>query len=386
MIETWILRAGLITLTAATLGAWEEKLSREGSYWVQTVTGTESAAQSGKLRVSTQGRISVVGVAEDHIRYAFTKRVKARNESDARRRLGQFVIKSYRQGDITTIGVAHGAEGNVDLQVSAPRGLRELYLETHGGEVEATGLDGALQAHTGGGRIKLDRIGGQVLAKTAGGEIVLGTIGGSVKCISAGGPIRAETIRGGARFETAGGDIVAREVAGAVTALTAGGGIQIGKAGATVSVNTAGGVIEIGSARGMVTAQSQGGPIQVGAAAGVKCETGGGAITLSNISGALRASTAVGNIIARLLLDNAEDSYLGTGGGDITVFLPSNLGITIQAQNESGQSLRQIVCDFPAVKVRRQGSMVVAEGEINGGGPVLRLAGAGGTIFIRRQK
>jgi hypothetical protein len=34
---------------------------------------------------------------------------------------------------------------------------------------------------------------------------------------------------------------------------------------------------------------------------------------------------------------------------------------------------------------RSVGMEVRAEGSINGGGPMLRIAGAGGTIFIKRQ-
>lgn len=384
------MKAALLLLSVAgSLGAWQESLRRDGGFWVQTVTGTESVAAAGKLKVSTRGRVSVSGVADDQLRYTFIKKVKAKSESEARRLLGQFVVKSFRQGELSTIGVAHASGGaaTAELQVSAPRTLRDVLIETFGGPVDATNLSGSVQAHTGGGRIRVDRIGGSVLARTAGGEIVLGTIAGAVKCISAGGPIRAESIGGEARFETAGGDIAVREIAGPVSAATAGGGIEIGKAGSTVVLNTAGGAIAVGSARGMVTAESQGGAIEVGAASGVKCETGGGMIKLTNVSGSLRASTAVGSIFAQLLAGAAAaDSFLATGAGDITVFLPSNLGITIRAQNESAYNLRRIISEFPGVIVRRQGRLVVAEGSINGGGPLLRLSSAGGTIYIKRQQ
>jgi hypothetical protein len=159
------------------------------------------------------------------------------------------------------------------------------------------------------------------------------------------------------------------------------------RAGSTVSVNTAGGAIDVGSARGMVTAESASGAIQVGGASGVRCQTSEGGIQLSNVSGGLHATTAVGNVIAQLLRGGApEDSFLVTGLGDITVFVPSNLGIRILAQIESASSVKRIVSDFPAVKVRIDGPVVVAEGAINGGGPLLRLSSTGGTIYVRRQK
>lgn len=384
---SWKFLVALVAVSAA-FSAEDLQLTRDGAFWVQTITGSE-AAPGGRLHVSTRGPVTVRGGAEEQVRYTVTKRVKAASEAEARRRLSRFLIRTYQQGDLTVFAVAHAGDGwgSADLSVMAPRGLRETLLETHGGTVDAADLNGAVQVQTGGGAIKLDRISGPVIAKTAGGEITLGMMGNSVRCTSAGGPIRAGNVRGEAWLETAGGDIIAGEVGGPLHASTAGGAIHVTKGGSLVSVNTAGGAIEVGSARGMVTAESNSGPIQVGAASGVRCETGEGGIRLSNVSGSLRASTAVGNVIAQLLGGGEpEDSSLVTGLGDITVFVPSNLGIRILAQIESAASVKRIISDFPGVKARMDGPLVVAEGPINGGGPLLRLSSAGGTIYIRRQK
>jgi hypothetical protein len=81
-----------------------------------------------------------------------------------------------------------------------------------------------------------------------------------------------------------------------------------------------------------------------------------------------------------------QQSFLTTGNGDITVLIPSNLGVTIRAENEMADTLRRIISEFPGIPVRMRGSQVVAEGPINGGGPLLQISGAGGTIFIKRQQ
>jgi len=50
----------------------------------------------------------------------------------------------------------------------------------------------------------------------------------------------------------------------------------------------------------------------------------------------------------------------------------------------------RIVSDFPEIHVRTAsqpgGTPVVAEGALNGGGPVLHINVVGGTIYLRRQK
>jgi DUF4097 and DUF4098 domain-containing protein YvlB len=382
----WLLTLAMVS---AALGAEESKLTRDGAYWVQTVTGVATAAPGGRLRISTRGPVTVRGSAADQVRYTITKRIKSTSESEARRRLSRFLVRAYQQGDTTNLTVAHAGDGwgSADMNVTAPRRFREAVLETHGGTVDVAEWGGALEVRTGGGSIKLDRIEGPVGARTAGGEIALGTMGSSVRCVSAGGPIHAGSIHGDAWLETAGGDITADEVGGTLNASTAGGKIQVTRGGSAMELNTAGGAIEVGSARGMVSAESASGPIQVGPAAGVRCETGGGRIQLTNVSGGLRATTAMGDVIAQLLRGSAmEDSFLVTGLGDITVIVPSNVGIRILAQIESASSARRIVSDFPAVKARMDGALAVAEGAINGGGPLLRLSSARGTIYIRREK
>jgi hypothetical protein len=48
-------------------------------------------------------------------------------------------------------------------------------------------------------------------------------------------------------------------------------------------------------------------------------------------------------------------------------------------------NLKRIVSDFRQVQPRLRGAALVAEGSVNGGGPLLVINGAGGAIFIKRQ-
>jgi hypothetical protein len=100
----------------------------------------------------------------------------------------------------------------------------------------------------------------------------------------------------------------------------------------------------------------------------------------------MRVSTSLGNIMASLLAGKLADSFLATGNGDITVYIPSNVGVNIRAQNDLADSTRRIAVEFPGVRVRRQGRLIVAEGPVNGGGPLLQISATVGTIFIRKQQ
>lgn len=372
-------------LAAGWLQSAESGLAREGAYWVQTISGSQPVAPGGRLRLTAGGPVTVHGGSLQSCEYSVKLRLKARDENEARNRLRGFRVTASRHGDYSLLLVPR-VTASSEIHLKVPRTLREVNVSTAEGGVEIYDLDGDVRVGTGGGALKFDRIGGNVEGQTAGGHISLGNVDGAVHCITAGGPIQAGVIRGEAIFETGAGDISAQEVGGMVRASTAGGGIHIVRAGSLVIASTAGGLIDVGRAGGMVTAKSSGGPIHVNAAMGVRCESAGGIIRLKNISGSLRASTAVGSIIAQLLAGQPfADSFLTTGSGDITVFIPSNLGVTIRAENESSDRVSRIVSEFPEIPPKLRGTMVVAEGVINGGGPLLRINGTGGTIFIKRQ-
>jgi hypothetical protein len=81
-----------------------------------------------------------------------------------------------------------------------------------------------------------------------------------------------------------------------------------------------------------------------------------------------------------------EDSVLTTQSGDITVYIPSNVAVTVEAMNASPGSYR-IVSEFKEIRPRlSHGNLrTEAQGAINGGGAILRLAAQGGTIYLRRR-
>jgi hypothetical protein len=138
-----------------------------------------------------------------------------------------------------------------------------------------------------------------------------------------------------------------------------------------------------------VTAESSGGAIQVNSANGVRCESAGGAIRLRNVAGAVHAFANSGSIMAELVSGRSmSDSILSANAGDITVLIPSNLALTVEASNESGGAGR-INSDFPQVRPQAggvPGGPLMAQGALNGGGPLLRVNVVDGTIYLRRAK
>lgn len=382
-------RSALFSLAAALFAGLQPSPAqgphREGDRWVQTFRGSENVAAGTRLRVNVHGPVTVSSDATSTLSYSMQVSARVRNESDARRLLNSFALRVSRQGGWVTLTAPRGPAA-MHLTLTVPRGLREAVISTSDGTVDVGSIECPLKVDSGAGGLKVDRAGAECKLITSGGPITVGSVAGTLTAITLGGPITVKSAHGEALLETAGGDISVESVAGMLRASTAGGAIRINNAGATAALTTAGGPIVVGHARGVVTARNAAGPVQVGAAAGLRCDTGTGAVNISNVSGSIRVSTAAGSIMASLLAGKIAESFLTTGNGDITVVIPSNLGVTIRAENEMADTIRRIISEFPAIPVRMRGSQVVAEGLLNGGGPLLQISGAGGTIFLKRQQ
>ncbi len=324
-------------------------LRRDGSNWTLTEQGVLTLDAAGTLTIKAAGNIRVRGTNSSQAAYKVTRSVRAASSSAARTLLDRFPLATARQGNSALIQAAYGPFA-ATLEVSVPRTLRLAFIESPAGDIDVSDLNGSLHAVAAGGHINVGHVGGDIDISAAGGSIVIGTIGGNARVLSGGGSINAIEIRGDAHLETGGNDISLR------------------KAGGMVQASTAGGAIQILEARGAVIANTLGGPIRVGSARAVRCESASGSIEAQFLAGA-----------------SIFDSFLSTGSGDITVWIPSKLHISIRAQNEGTGSIGTIVSDFPGLHAQSAGAAVLAEVLINGGGPLLRLAGNGGRIYIRKR-
>jgi hypothetical protein len=375
----------------------ESAITRDGGYWVRTIQGGISMSSMERLRVETTGNVHLRGAASEQTSYTLTVRVRATDAREAEGLLQRLTVKTGTEGGWAYLKVTPPrlVSAGLELTITGRRALRLVWAETRGGNVQASDWDGDVEARSGGGTITVEGVRGRSELRTAGGGIQVGSVSGPVRCFSGGGGIRVEHAGAEAWLETAGGEILVHQADGPVHASTGGGNIRVERAAGTVFARTAGGLIQVQQADGAVTAESSGGAIQVNSANGVRCESAGGAIHLRNVSGAVHAAVNSGSILAELVSSQSisgpgmADSILSTNAGDITVLIPSNLALTVLATNESGGSAR-IISDFAQVRPRTGGlpgvGPVVAEGALNGGGPMLRVNVAGGTIYLRRVK
>jgi TonB family protein len=297
----------------------------------------------------------------------------------------------------------------VTFELNVPQNF-QLDVSTQTGNIETENIDGRITLVTAGGNVTARDVGGPARLETQGGHITVHDVAGDLAAYSAGGHMNVGNVKGDAVIRTGGGHIRVGSVEQTARLETGGGNISLGRAGAGVVAHTSGGRIDLGETSGAIRASTGGGNIGVLNVAGpTQIDSGGGSICLTNVQGTIRASTTAGTITAWFTPESAASpamkgklagpSQLESGTGDILIFIPRELAITIDAvvEEPAGDWALESTYKNPAsieadpaipLKVSYAGTgpaarQVRGEAALNGGGEVLRLKTATGRIRLR---
>ncbi|HKF21076.1 MAG TPA: hypothetical protein VKE93_05875 [Candidatus Angelobacter sp.] len=362
---------------AAAAQTSDSRIYRSGNEWIQEVHGSLAAARTIKV-VSSAGAIRVQGAQQNKVSYIIRKHVRAGSHvgsEEAARREFDKIRFTAGSGEIAVLRAECEGYSNsyIDFEIQAPTQTAFVVLKTEGGSVSALGLNGRVDVATGGGSINLDQIGGAITAESGGGSVEIGKVGSNVEVSTGSGSIHVDS------------------AGGRIAASSGGGSLRIGYGKAMV-LETGAGSIVVHKCDGQLKAETGGGSVEFHEVAGpASIETGGGGIKVWSISGGLRAETGSGPIMATLVRGGSAftASRLETSVGDIIVFVPDGLGVTIRATVDVARG-KGIETDFGNdIKIHTSGEVgpreVFAEGSLNGGGPVVHLHTSTGNIFIRRK-
>jgi len=381
----------MAALTSPALGH-EARLYREGSNWVQETTGELGAARNLRVKLAA-GSVRVQGGSQAGITYVIHRKAYTSSEQKARREFESYRINTSVKGDTAWV-VAESSRRDSscadDFVINVPRNLGSAKIETGGGNVSTAGIAGHVELESGGGNIHVDDIGGEVTAETGGGTIEVGRVEGNVRLQTGGGNIKVASAKGEIKAESGGGSVVVHSGLQGAVLETGGGSIRVDKCSGPVKATTGGGSVDLGEIGGPAEIETGAGSIRLASANGhVRAETGGGSIQLDGAA-SVQAETPAGGIVVKLLSSagRRNDSTLEASVGDITVYLANDMAISIQAEIETanGHTIRS---DFPDIRVSSEGGpygpeTVTAEGQLNGGGPVLKVRTNSGNVNFRR--
>ena len=388
--------------------AQEQNISRENGVWSQVLTGSLAAVKNIRVRVDA-GAVVLRGSQQPGIDYALHMHSHGPAEEDARRQFQAYKVTAYVRGDTAwVVGEWHGGHSvrmgparvtimmgsdrkfSGELVVNIPRATESVRIETGGGGVDATGVAGRVDIQSGGGKVRIDDIGGSAAVETGGDAIDVGTVGGDLKLQTGGGNITMRSVKGKIIAQTGGGNVLLVSGEQGASLEAGGGNVEIKHCSGRVKATTGGGNIDLGDIGGAADIETGGGSIRLTSAKGpVRARTGGGTIDLYGVPSA-RVETGAGGIIVKLVNTGAErgDSMIETSAGDITVYIASDVAISVRASVDLGNGHR-ITSELSDIHINSEGDQwgpktLNAEGKLNGGGPVVKVRTTTGDICFKR--
>ena len=278
----------------------------------------------GTFRIDTDsGSVSVVGSSESGVAIVLTS-----SRDDLEERFDMEFTSSGQKAEVRVERKGRlfnwwNRGDSMHFEIRVPRQV-EVYVDTSGGRIDLEGIEGKADLRTSGGGIGAEDVHGDLVADTSGGPIEISGVDGDVRADTSGGRISIADVSGKAIADTSGGGISMRDVGGAIVADTSGGGIKIEGAGDSVRADTSGGPVLVEFAPG-----------------------------------------------------NGMGGTLSSSGGRVTAVVDPGVSLDIDAST-SGGSVRTNV----PLTIRGEVSKSAIQGELNGGGALLKLRSSGGGIRI----
>jgi len=198
---------------------------------------------------------------------------------------------------------------------------------------------------------------------------------------TAGGGIGVSELNGKVKAHTSGGGLHFARLHGPLDGDTSGGGIEMENCEGTLKIHTSGGGIEVAGGSGSLDGDTSGGSVSVKKFRGsTHVETSGGGISIEDVVGRIQGSTSGGSIKATLPSPISDTVKLETSGGGVTVRVPADAAFDLDAETSAGN----VHSELP-VTVAGKAERDRLKGPVNGGGKSVWLRSSAGSIHIVRS-
>lgn len=193
------------------------------------------------------------------------------------------------------------------------------------------------------------------------------------------GPIRVEDITGNVRARTQNGTIEIVGVDGPLILRTETGSVSVSEARGDVTIRAGQGAIDVGWVSGRVRASTGEGDVTGRHIDGVlDVRTDDGEINVQHVRGRVEAQTEAGPVYAGFR--EAPEGEIETRRGSIEITFPRDTGIDLDAR--SGDGSVELDAELEIDGERATGHAI---GQVNGGGPMLRVYTARGNVRLARR-
>lgn len=339
------------------------------------------------LDLDTGGNVVITGTDEERVElFSYLRGRDAAHSS-----VGTAVIGNEVRVTATFDRLGQSYSTSHEFVLRVPRRFN-VRLDSSGGGISITNVDGTFTGTTGGGGIELTRVSGAARLSTGGGDIHVSDADLEGKVTTGGGKVRFTRVRGGLRAASGSGQVIrdAGDVDNRKDDPSSASGVRI---------NTPGGEIELGEALEGAVLYTGGGAITVGRARGlVDAQTGAGRIDIGPVEGSVRAVTGAGDVEIRLadapsLPEQIVD--VTTGTGTVVVELPRNFDGRFEIETAYTESHGPVSIDSdwslqhePVTGWEAQRGtprrFVRARGTAGSGRGLVRIRATNGNVTLRR--
>jgi hypothetical protein len=184
-------------------------------------------------------------------------------------------------------------------------------------------------------------------------------------------------------LKTSGGDITVGNFGGKLHARTSGGDIKLGRISADIYASTSGGNVSLEEGTAAVKLGTSGGDVTVGHAAGpADLSTSGGNIKIESVENEVHATTSGGDVRVGIVGPLKGDCVLSTSGGQVRAVVDKGASFHLDASTSGGE----VNAAGITITIERGGQgRSRLSGDVNGGGPLLRLRSSGGDVILQTR-
>jgi DUF4097 and DUF4098 domain-containing protein YvlB len=344
----------MLVVVSGLIVTWRENASAN-----QDTPAQERKLEKGR-KVSVHnpyGAVRISGWDRD------TVQVTATNEGRSKAVQVKILPDSPRPGDLMITPDLQGrrAGGEIDLEVRLPSYAEIESAKTGSGDIEVTGIDGAVRINSGSGNLKVLRVGSlnaaagsgdisvdtaerQVTVSTGSGDVNVSHVG-SLEARSGSGDLVVEGVGSSANLQANSGDIVAKSIRGDFIAKVISGDLNLEDVSGLVNLTLTSGDVKVRNIGRDVRIVSVSGDISVTCAKGhVDVSSASGSINVTGTSGDVDATTTSGEIKFSGAIGTAGRYRLKATSGSVQMAIPADTpGFTATLSSYSGE----METDFP---------------------------------------
>lgn len=404
VIGALLVVCSLCALTAYGTFAWVDLSGQQVRVFAfdnssAEVTESQTFAAKPNLDLTTDaGDINVTAAAVDQIEVDMVKTAWGPNQEEATTRAQSLSVTVtetdqtlklvFEQPETLDIVADRGGVDSIDFTVRVPVETA-VNLKTRFGDIDVTGIDAAVEVETSFGDVDVRDIqadGAVVRLKSSFGDLaaenVLGidisleTSNGEIAMdrVEATGELRVTNRFGDIRLEDAsGGSLKVENQNGKIN-------VTGGMFSSSIDISNSFGGIEVSDVEAVgYTLHTQNGEVVLEGGRGMlTLETSFGGITVRDAQDAhLNLKSRNGSVSFNGSLDSTSSHSVETSFGDIRLGLPPDAALDLNLKTSFGK----IKSDLP-VTIQGELSETSWQGELNGGGPLLKATTNNGDIVI----